>query len=253
MGIIVDLKDLVHGRYPQIICYPRFEYEELRRRIVELRSLNVEMLEFSGRSEVAGLPILGKGCVSLVLLAHLKCGRAALKVRRVDSGRESMNHEARMLHLANSVDVGPKIIDFTENFLLMQYINGFPLREWLEKSDPSADEVRMLLREILEKCWRLDAIGLDHGELSRASKHIIVDFSNRAQIIDFESSSTNRRVSNVTSICQYLFLRGEIADIIGKMNIKPGRKRLLAALKAYKRNPSRMMLEEIFRVCEVTV
>ena len=57
----------------------------------------------------------------------------------------------------------------------------------------------------MEQCFRLDQIGLDHGELSKAPKHLLVDKTKRIFIVDFETASIERRVANVTAVCQYLF------------------------------------------------
>jgi putative serine/threonine protein kinase len=43
-----------------------------------------------------------------------------------------MQHEAEMLKKANSVGVGPKLLGVSKNFLLMQFIDGKLLPEWLE-------------------------------------------------------------------------------------------------------------------------
>lgn len=43
--------------------------------------------------------------------------KVALKIRRTDADRSQMYHEADMLKKANSVDVGPKLLDVSENFL----------------------------------------------------------------------------------------------------------------------------------------
>ena len=61
-------------------------------------------------------------------------------------------------------------------------------------------KLKKTVKKVLEDCYRLDQLGLDHGELSNISKHVIV--GKKTTLIDFESSSTNRRVSNVTSACQ---------------------------------------------------
>ena len=48
----------------------------------------------------------------------------ALKVRRTDSQRENMKNESILLNLVNTVNVGPKMIDVSKNFLVMEYIEG---------------------------------------------------------------------------------------------------------------------------------
>jgi putative serine/threonine protein kinase len=71
-------------------------------------------------------------------------------------------------------------------------------------------------RAILEQCLRLDKIGLDHGELSRLDRHIVV--SDRPVMIDFESASTVRKTCNVTAAAQSIFLYGPVATRIQKFS-----------------------------------
>jgi len=73
----------------------------------------------------------------------------------------------------------------------------------------------LLYKKILEDCYSLDRIGLDHGELSNLSKHVIV--GRKITVIDFESSSTDRKVSNVTSATQALCIGSGISKIIGRV------------------------------------
>jgi putative serine/threonine protein kinase len=80
----------------------------------------------------------------------------------------------------------------------------------------------------------LDRIGLDHGELSHAPKHVIVSKEDKPVIVDFESASLNRRPSNVTSICQFLFLGDEPAKILAKKLGTVDRETVFEALRRYK-------------------
>ena len=56
---------------------------------------------------------------------------------------------------------------------------------------------------------------MDHGELSNLSKHVIV--GKKTTIIDFESSSMDRKVSNVTSATQALYIGSGISKIISRV------------------------------------
>ena len=67
----------------------------------------------------------------------------------------------------------------SKNFLLMQLIDGDLLPNWL-KTNKDAAAVKQVLREVLEQCFRLDQVGLDHGELSKAPKHLLVDKTEKA-------------------------------------------------------------------------
>ena len=247
----VKIEELAKPPYCEILCYPRMEEREVARRINELKSLGVKKLEFIGSKNVSGIPVLGKGCVGIVVAAHLENGRkVALKIRRVDADRASMRHEAEMLKKANSVGVGPKLLDFTENFLLMQYIDGKLLPEWLNETE-NQSLVKKILRNLLQQCFKLDQIGLDHGELSNASKHLIIDSKNKPYILDFETASDRRKPANLTSLAQYLFIRKPISEKIVNIIGEIDRQRLVDALRKYKREKTEENFERVLEVCRL--
>jgi putative serine/threonine protein kinase len=221
----------------------------MKSRIDELKMLGVEAVEFGGKASAFTLPVLGKGYVGIVVTA-LVCGeRFALKMQRVDSDRESLEREAELLAKANSVGVGPKLAGVTKHLLLMALVDGDLLEVWL-KSHRKPDLVREVLADILEQCWRMDEIGLDHGELSKAPKHILMDKSDKPFIVDFETASTLRNASNVTSVCQFLFQGNSnvckaIAEVLGQRD----RDKIVRALKRYKKERGRLNFEAILAVC----
>jgi putative serine/threonine protein kinase len=91
-----------------------------------------------------------------------------------------------------------------------------------------------MTRSILEQCHALDLAGLDHGELSRLDRHVIM--SDTPCIIDFESASTARKTCNVTAAAQSIFLYSAVADRIKKILGAPDRDRVISALRAYKQD-----------------
>ena len=237
--------------YATIICYPRPNRAELRKRLKELEKLRITVIEFSGEKQVLNLHVLGKGCVGLVVKAYRVGGEAvALKIRRVDADRSMMRHEAEMLRVANSVNVGPKLLGVSKNFLVMQFVEGDLLPKWLENRR-SRKSVKNVLRDILEQCWRLDEAGLDHGELSHAPKHIIVDVVNRPFIVDFETASLNRKPSNVTSITQFLFISGAVAEKVRQKIGEKDKNAIIEALRRYKVERNRRSFEEILKACGI--
>jgi putative serine/threonine protein kinase len=250
---IVPLNKLLERRYVEILCYPRYDLKEAEKRLHELEKLGVKALEFVGDKRAFDLHVLGKGCVGIVVVAYIHKGKVALKIRRVDADRTGMQHEARMLKKANRVGVGPKLLDVSENFLLMDFIEGAILPKWIEtlKRRGAKARIRKVLRKVLEQCWRLDRAGLDHGELSRAPKHIIVDDDDTPYIVDFETASTSRNVSNVTSICQYLFIGSQLAKTLKKKLGKIDVETLINSLKAYKQRKTRENFERIIAACRL--
>ena len=248
--MLVEVRRLVEEPFSYVLAYPRPESAVLEARMRQLRELGITHIEFCGRKAIGKLKVLGKGHVGIVLAARTGEGlKVALKVRRVDADRTSLSHEAEMLELANSVGVGPKLIAHTDDFIVMEFIEGPHLPDWLS-SRPERGQVREVLRKLFLKCWRLDRIGLDHGELSRAHSHVLVQPKGpgppEPRILDFESASRDRRPSNLTSICQYVFIR--VSRLVKPLIRLPGREELIAALRAYK---AKMGEEEFARVLEV--
>ena len=219
--------------------------------MAELRSLGVTALEFSGAASVFGVavPVLGKGFVGIVVIANLNGERVAVKIRRADADRADLLHEANMLSKANSVGVAPKLIGSSKNFLLMQLIDGDLLPNWL-KTNKGKAAVEQVLGQVLEQCYKLDQIGLDHGELSKAPKHLLVDKAEKIFIVDFETASLERRVANVTAVCQYLFSgNSSAAKILDEIFGEKNRLEFIDVLKVYKKNKNRENFESLLSFC----
>ncbi|MDH5793460.1 MAG: serine/threonine protein kinase [Candidatus Bathyarchaeota archaeon] len=246
--LTITIEKLSEEPYASIICYPKTSKTELKKRLKELQKLGMESLEFSGEKEAFSVPVLGKGCVGIVTIAYRNGEKVALKIRRVDADRSRMQQEAKMLKKANSVHVGPRLLGVSKNFLLMQFIDGDLLPKWLNKQIGKA-VVRKVLREVLEQCWRLDIVGLDHGELSHAPKHIIIDKKSKPFIVDFETASLNRKSSNVTSICQFLFISGVVAEKVAEKLGGKDKKAIIEALRRYKSDRTRENFETVLEAC----
>jgi len=242
-------------KYARILCYPRYGSVEALKRIRELKRLGVKAVEFTGEKLAFNVPVLGKGYVGIVVVAHTKTGRIALKIRRVDSDRLGMEHEAEMLKRANKVGVGPRFIGVNEDFLLMGFVKGLLLPNWMAnlKGRGMKKRIRHVLRQVLEQCWKLDKTGLDHGELSRAPKHIIVDVEDKVTIVDFETASTKRRASNVTSVCQYLFLGSHVAKVLRRKFGETETESLVSTLRDYKFKRTEQDFERILDVCRLNL
>jgi putative serine/threonine protein kinase len=246
--LVIALEELSEEPYASVMCYPRSSEAELQKRLKELRKLGVKALEFSGEKQACNIRVLGKGCVGIVVIAYVDGEKAALKVRRLDADRSRMQREAEMLKKANSAGVGPRFLSVSKNFLLMQFIDGDLLPKWLEKRKGKA-QAKKVLRDVLEQCRRLDEAGLDHGELSHAPKHIILDQKDEPFIVDFETASVNRKPSNVTSICQFLFISGAVADEVAEELGEKDEKAIIEALRNYKNDRTRENFGNVLQAC----
>lgn len=232
-------------RLVRIISYPRFTEDAYAERLAEMRSLGVTSLVLGGRTIINGTHIAGKGCVGVVLKAKIGGKTCALKVRRVDADRKSMNEEARLHKIANDAGIGPRLEGHTKNLIAMEFIEGQSIVDWV--SSATRKQVRGMARSVLEQCYSLDRAGLDHGELNRPNRHVIVgnNNNNKACIIDFESASTARKTSNVTAVAQSIFLHGAVAGQVKKILGEVDRDAALAVLRSYKRDQTDANLQSV--------
>lgn len=196
------------------------------------------------------MSILGKGVVGIVVIGVRDEQRVAVKIRRVDARRANLIHEAELLRMANSLGVGPAYIGNTSDILAMEFIEGLLLPAWLEgvSGRGRKGRVRRLARTLLEQCVRMDAHGLDHGEISRAHKNVIVSNDDSPWILDFESASLMRRPRNFTSLAQYLFLGGSVARKMRRILGPFDKNSLLGCLRDYKSGGWRDAFEETAKV-----
>ncbi len=240
-------ENVLKTNYASIVCYPMATKTELRKRLAELRKLGIAALELTGEKQVLNVHVLGKGCVGIVAIAYKDGEKVALKIRRMDADRASMRREAAMLRKANLVDVGPRLLGVSKDFLMMQFVEGELLPKWLEEKVGRV-RTKRVLRDVLEECWSLDVAGLDHGELSHAPKHVIVTAEDNAFIVDFESASVNRRPSNVTSICQFLFISEFSRKVAERLGCRD-RKTMIDSLRRYKKNVNRENFDDVLESC----
>ncbi len=247
---LVRVRELAVDPYASIVCYPHVERRILTIRLAEMRRLKIQGVLFQGSKSAFNMQILGKGYVGVVVLARRADTLVALKIRRVDSGRSGMQHEAVILRRANLLNVGPGFVAVSKNFLVTEFVNGLLFPEWLE-TRKSRGLVKRVVRDVLEQCFRLDQAHIDHGELSYAPRHLIVDRRDRPFIVDFETASLRRRPSNVTSVSQFLFLSGAVGVNVEKILGKVPGEKLIDALRKYKHGRSRETFEQILRICNL--
>lgn len=235
----------------KLISYPKLDLYEYHKRISDLYRIGVKDAILEGPTRLYELNILGKGHSGIVLKVNgYSEKKMALKIRRLDSRRKDSLNEVNNQKLANLIEIGPQIIDNTDDLILMELITGKGISDWLD--DPSnfnLDNSKIIINivnEILKQCYKLDVLNLDHGELTRIDNHVMVSEYNQISIIDFESSSTKRKPSNVTSASQALLLSGGIiSNKICKFIKIKDHKYLLNSLKNYKKRKTRQNFEAI--------
>lgn len=249
----LPIKSLSEAPHSQILGYPNATRIQIKSRIAELEKLGITGVAFTGPMLIGRTCVLGKGYTGIVVLAKRGTGKVALKIRRTDSPRNTMEGESILLKAANRVRVGPKLIASSRNFVVMEFLDGRKIQDWISETGgkQKANEVKSVVRKVLQDCFVLDQLGLDHGELSYISKHVIV--GKKITLIDFESSSLERRASNVTSATQGLYIGSGLAKIIRKIYPVPPKQKIIGALRKYKDDRTGESFEGVLEVLKLQV
>jgi putative serine/threonine protein kinase len=196
---------------------------------------------------------------------------AALKIRRTDAPQATLRTEAALLSLANQHHIGPQLLASTDDFLLMDYVDGLPLIPWMQSFSSVAAQqtgrefseretsqnfldsqtlIHQRLRQLLQQAFQLDQLGLDHGNLRCVTGHVIITEA-QAVLLDFSSASQTRRAANVTSLTQGLFWGTAIAPHLVPQWIAPNREQSILALRQYKHSPTQehfeALLQQLFK------
>lgn len=248
----LSISKLSEKPYAIIIGYPKATKRQVELRIAQMKKLGINSISFQGDLKLGSINVLGKGYVGIVVLAKKQKKKVAVKIRRTDSQRKEMQSEAKLLKIANSVGVGPRLIDSSKNLMIMEYLDGKKIGMWIKelKGKGSVSKLKSIIRKTLEDCYNLDRIGLDHGELSSIAKHVIIGKS-KTTIIDFESASTKRRASNVTSATQGIFIGSGISKSIRKIYKIPSKDKMIEVLRNYKHNPTRESFDKLLKVLKL--
>ena len=229
----------------KVVSYPEYDLTYAREIVEQLKELSVTFIIFEGEKKVGNISVLGKGTTSIVLKGVKDDKTVAIKVLRKDANRPSVIDEAKRLELANKVGVGPKLIGYRDKVLVMEYVEGKGIVEGLKGllDQHQIPEIKRIIKDLLTQCYNLDRLGLDHGELSYADKHVIITRNMRPVIIDFESASTTRKTANLTSIIQYIFYRLPYSEHIRQIFGITDLNALYSLLRRYKREKS----DDIFK------
>src|SRR5690242_17778889 len=118
--VIVPVQSLDQDPYHGLISYPNPSDESVDTRLEQLEHLGITRLEFKGQLKMGNLSILGKGVVGLVFAGYSGEDQVAVKIRRMDSRRPNMTHEAAMMKVANHAGIGPECLGVSRDVLAME-------------------------------------------------------------------------------------------------------------------------------------
>ncbi|MEK6904120.1 MAG: hypothetical protein AABW87_00840 [Nanoarchaeota archaeon] len=176
---------------------------------------------------------LTRGKRGIIYLSKINGRDVAIKVRRPGSfALNTLEKEARWLRKLNKHNVGPKLISFDGEKLIMEYVKGKNFVDYFyEKND------KKIALDVLKQCYKLDKLKINKYEMHNPVKHIIVR-KNKPILIDFERCRFDSKPKNVTQFCQFLVKLGVRVDI----------NRLIEAMKEYKKSYTKKSFDDICRL-----
>ena len=246
MSDFKSLDEALDSQVGRFLCWPSFDREVAEERITQLMGIGVESVALGGPHSILDNPILGKGHVGVVIRAMYQGKEVALKCRRTDADRTTMENEAKILRKANEAGVGPLVYTHSKDFIVMEKLVGPYFGDWVRDNIEKTDEIRENVSSIIEIARKLDVARIDHGELTKIRRHYIVT-EDGPRVIDFESSSLGRVPQNLTCTVQSMFLQTRFAYVLAEAYPMPDRNELLKALRSYKKSPDEENYKGVLR------
>lgn len=224
----------------KVLCFPRYDDECCRARVEELKRLGVtHIYRFGDVVLQGGVHVIGKGHAAVIALAHhSEYGVIALKIRRVDSKRVSIEYEGFLLKKALHTGFTPKIYVYTTNVLLREYVDGCTLEELLKTHKNNRNLILRSLENLLRGALELDLAGIDLVEIYKPLKQVIYRCCepDKPVFIDFESGRISIKPLNITKVVNFIISGSiddtRVRDIIGLDDARL--RKLIKLAKQYK-------------------
>ena len=189
--------------------------KEILKKIPE-NILNKEAINKLENKGVEIIDVLGKGHRGVVLKGIYNNKEVAIKIPRTDSPKNTIENEAKILKLLEKYDMAPKVYEFEEDYLIMEFIDGEELKSAVDKLDK--DRLLKVVEDILKITLKLDILGIEHKEIQGGRHFLITD--KKTYIIDFDKAKEKKTTKNFTGAVALLFGEGKIAKTIReKLNI----------------------------------
>lgn len=231
----------------RIIKQHLFKSKVVDKKKISFETLYVYLIEktdlLKKLSKVRKLRPYSKGKRGLVYTGRYRCKKVAVKVENPDSKAiNRINNEANFLRLVNAHGIGPKLYDSGEDYIIMQYVKGKQIIDFLDGANKR--KIRSVLKKTFEQMYTLDNLKINKAEMHRPIKHLIITRCNKPVLLDFERARKSIKTQNVTQFCQFI-TSTNVSKILKKKNIKLNRSKILKAAQRYSKEKSKENLKEI--------
>ena len=115
-----------------------------------------------------------------IYIEIIKGKKVAIKKEKRNLNR--INNEIKFLKILNKYDIGPKLIKYTKDCMIYEFIDGIRILDYLKKVNKK--EKNRVIKNVLLQCRVLDKLKIDKYEMNNPYKHILI--GNKIKMIDFE-------------------------------------------------------------------
>lgn len=172
---------------------------------VNLTSGEIALLKDKVPLPCTDIELLTKGKRGVIFTADFRGVPVVVKVARPDS--DAVNTpllEAQYLQKANELGIGPRLYDFSQDYVIMEYVKGALIGDFLRDVSLDAKNVVSVILAIFDQLVVLDSARINKFELTNPYKHIIVKENFDPVLIDFERARFTTRPKNVTQFAEYI-------------------------------------------------
>jgi predicted Ser/Thr protein kinase len=175
-------------------------------------------------ADCSGLEVIAQGKRGIVFKATYKDKPVAIKIPRPSSDApNTMGLEATYLKKVNKLGIGPKLILADEHYVVMEFIDGVRIGEFLANVTTTPQSIITVLNLVLEQLFTLDAAGINKYELTNPYKHIIITTEKttgeeKPVLIDFERARHAAKPKNITQFVEYLKSKPVHEQLLGLLD-----------------------------------
>ena len=189
---------------------------------------------------VKQIELFAKGHRGLVYKGNYKNKLVAVKIKNPKSKAiNTIPHEAMMLEKVNKLEIGPKLIIAKEDYLIMEFIDGELILDYLEEANKK-QRVKTI-KKIFDQLYKLDQNNINKEEMHHPVKHIIIQ-SSKPILIDFERARYTEKPHNVTQFCQFL-INEKVCKHLDLSNNE--KNQIIDLAKNYKKTHSNKFIDSI--------
>ncbi len=231
----------------EVIAKNLFKAKQLTQKRIFFETLYVYLIEKSKilirLDKVSNIGLYAKGKRGLIYSCIYKNKKVAVKIKNPKSkavGR--IKNEAKFLEIVNKKKIGPKLLDFGDDYIVMEFVEGKFILDFFEKSKKK--QIITVIKHVFEQLFVLDRLGINKEEMHHPVKHIIVTKNNKSILIDFERAKKSKKTHNITQFCQFL-IGDKVREILEKEEIRINRGKIIRAAKDYSKNQNKKQLDKI--------